>query len=185
VIVWLNIKIQKMMLRITLIFVLLSMNYLVHVVAFRSPLKFVKPTGTRTSIVQRAKITDNVEFDTIAREWRLKWSDDFDKASLTSVQQLLKKISPALSKIEGVKNVQRVVCGGCHDYKVIVALAADKFADWVKYFICHPLNLLFTTALSIQERTKFDPENEFLESLKSISGVSQVETQTYTLMPVL
>jgi hypothetical protein len=137
-------------------------------------------------IVKRAKITDNVEFDTIAREWRLKWSDDHEKASLTSVQQLLTTFSPTLSKIEGLKNIQRVVCGGCHDYKVIVALAADKFADWVS-----ALFLLFKTScecvclLQLQEKNKFAPENDFLDSLKSIPGVSLVETQTYTLMPAL
>ena len=35
------------------------------------------------------KITDGVEFDTIAREWRLKWSADSDKASLAAVQKEL------------------------------------------------------------------------------------------------
>ena len=33
------------------------------------------------------KIADGVEFDTIAREWRLKWSADNDKKSLASAQQ--------------------------------------------------------------------------------------------------
>ena len=27
--------------------------------------------------------------------------------------------------------MQRVVCGGCLDYKVVVALDADKFGAWV------------------------------------------------------
>eukprot|EP00420_Gonyaulax_spinifera_P021999 CAMPEP_0197891170 /NCGR_PEP_ID=MMETSP1439-20131203/27484_1 /TAXON_ID=66791 /ORGANISM="Gonyaulax spinifera, Strain CCMP409" /LENGTH=36 /DNA_ID= /DNA_START= /DNA_END= /DNA_ORIENTATION= len=33
-------------------------------------------------------ITPSVEFDTIAREWRCKWSGDDDKASLEAAQGL-------------------------------------------------------------------------------------------------
>ena len=33
------------------------------------------------------KITEGVEFQTIAREWRFKWSADNDKVSLASAQQ--------------------------------------------------------------------------------------------------
>ena len=119
------------------------------------------------------KITEGVEFDTIAREWRLKWcvhgarpqcpindsmasacmlawdrldrhamseygrsdpktqasshsllllspcrSADSDKASLAAVQKALVKVQPTISKVAGLKSVQRVVCGGCLDYKV-------------------------------------------------------------------
>jgi len=76
-------------------------------------------------------ITNGVEFDTIAREWRLKWSPDDDKKSLASVQQTLNDFLLALKSINGVKSVQRIVCGGCLDYKVIISLPAEKFADWV------------------------------------------------------
>ena len=76
-------------------------------------------------------ITDGVEFDTIAREWRLKWSPDDNKISLASVQQVVNTILPSIKAINGVKSVQRIVCGGCLDYKVIISLPAEKFADWV------------------------------------------------------
>jgi hypothetical protein len=68
----------------------------------------------------KIKITEGVEFDTIAREWRLKWSPDDDKKSLAAVQQSLQVFLPAIKKIDGVKSVQRIVCGGCLDYKVVV-----------------------------------------------------------------
>ena len=76
-------------------------------------------------------ITDGVEFDTIAREWRLKWSAENEKKSLASVQQTLTLFTKQLSNIDGVKSVQRIVCGGCLDYKVVIALSADKFKAWV------------------------------------------------------
>ena len=66
--------------------------------------------------------------------------------------------------VKGVKSVQRVVCGGCMDFKVITALDADSFAEW--------------------EKAKFAPEEAFLAKLGGIAGISVVETQTYTLMPM-
>jgi hypothetical protein len=108
------------------------------------------------------KITEGVEFDTIAREWRCKWSADDDKKSLQEAQKALNAILADVKKVEGVKGVQRVVCGGCLDFKVIVSLTADKFGDW--------------------EASKFAPEESFLEALKGIGGISVIETQTFTLM---
>lgn len=109
-------------------------------------------------------ITEGVEFDTIAREWRCKWSADNEKKSLQEAQKILDSLLADVKKVDGVKSVQRVVCGGCLDFKVITALPADKFGAW--------------------EEAKFSPESEFLEKLRAVDGVSQVETQTYTLMPM-
>ena len=66
--------------------------------------------------------------------------------------------------MDGVKAVQRVVCGTCLDFKVITSLPADKFGEW--------------------EKAGFAPEKEFLDKLKAIDGLTTVETQTYTLMPM-
>jgi hypothetical protein len=109
-------------------------------------------------------ITNGVEFDTIAREWRCKWSAESDKQSLQDAQKLLDETVPALKALDGVKDVQRVVCGGCLDFKVVTSLPIDKFKAW--------------------EATEFAPESDFLSKLKAIEGISVVETQTYTLMPM-
>mmetsp|Transcript_99538 Transcript_99538/g.287322 ORF Transcript_99538/g.287322 Transcript_99538/m.287322 type:complete len:115 (-) Transcript_99538:99-443(-) len=105
-----------------------------------------------------------VNFDTVAREWRCKWSADAGKISLTKIQELVEKYSEQLKAIPHVKKVQRVVCGGCLDFKLSIAVAAVAFPDW--------------------EAKKFEPEEEFLTALKDIEGVSMIETQTYTLMDV-
>ena len=110
------------------------------------------------------KITEGVEFDTIAREWRCKWSPDDDKKSLQEAQKALDEILADVKKVDGVKGVQRVVCGGCMDFKVVISLPESKFGDW--------------------EKAEFAPEKSFLEKIKGISGISEVETQTYTLMPM-
>ena len=104
---------------------------------------------------------EGVEFDAIAREWRCKWSADSDKASLVEAQKALAGVLDELKAVDGVKEVQRVVCGGCLDFKVITSLSADKFGAW--------------------EAAEFAPEHEFLTKLKGIDGISVVETQNYTL----
>jgi len=110
------------------------------------------------------EITKNVKFDNIAREWRCKWATDADNAALTAVQDHLDEVLADLSSVEGVSSVQRVVCGGCHDFKVITKLPAANFKKW--------------------EESGFEPEKKFLEFLAKVKGVTAVETQTYTLEEV-
>ena len=42
-------------------------------------------------------ITPNVEFDTLAREWRCKWVADDDKASLAACQDALSTVIASVS----------------------------------------------------------------------------------------
>lgn len=63
-------------------------------------------------------IAEGVEFDTIAREWRCKWSADNDKASLVAANKAINEILAQVKGTDGVISVQRVVCGGCLDFKV-------------------------------------------------------------------
>lgn len=64
------------------------------------------------------KIAEGVEFDTIAREWRCKFSSSGDKVSLVACQMALESVAEDLLKVDGVKSVERVVCGDCLDFKV-------------------------------------------------------------------
>jgi len=110
------------------------------------------------------EVASNVTFENIAREWRFKWSEDGEKKSLVEAQTLVEEYLADLSSVEGVTSVQRVVCGGCHDYKVITKLPADAFNKW--------------------SEAAFSPEAEFLEKVKTIAGITAVETQTFTLEEV-
>jgi hypothetical protein len=71
-----------------------------------------------------------VKFENIAREWRFKWSTDSDNASLMQAQAQLEEVLAELSSLEGVSSVQRVVCGGCQDFKVVTKLPEKAFKDW-------------------------------------------------------
>mmetsp|Transcript_16839 Transcript_16839/g.64121 ORF Transcript_16839/g.64121 Transcript_16839/m.64121 type:complete len:94 (-) Transcript_16839:280-561(-) len=86
-------------------------------------------------------ITSNVSFENVAREWRCKWSEDNEKASLTALQELLSANLAAIK--ESGATVQRVVCGSCMDFKVIMTLPAESFGAW--------------------EEAGFAPEAEFLK----------------------
>ena len=108
------------------------------------------------------EIVTGVSFDKICREWRCKWSADNDKAALAEAQKALDGVLATLKALPGVVSVQRVVCGGCLDFKVMTQLTAEAFGDW--------------------ENKGFAPEADFLAKLKGIAGISAVETQTYTLM---
>lgn len=119
-----------------------------------------RTTTTTTRAMSMIEIgTTGVRFDTVAREWRCKWSEDGDKASLAAAQKVLDKYLPAI-KAKG--RVQRTVCGGCLDFKVNTSMAADAFGAW--------------------EAEGFAPESDFLAELGAIEGVTSVETQTFTLM---
>jgi len=108
------------------------------------------------------KITEGVEFNVIAREWRAKWSPDNEKASLQEMQKLLDENKDALKALPGFVGLQRMVCGECMDIRIITRLNAPEFKQWAE--------------------KSFAPEATFLEKAKTIPGISQIETQTYTLM---
>ena len=92
----------------------------------------------------------------------MKWSTDDGSKSLQSVQLALETLLPQIKAVDGFKSVQRVVCGGCLDFKVVIALPVDKWPAW--------------------EAAKFAPEEQFLAAARSVPGVSTIETQNYTLM---
>jgi hypothetical protein len=81
----------------------------------RSSYKFA-PHGRRSM----GTITKGVDFDTIAREWRCKWSKDNDMQSLQDAQKALENILSDLKGTAGCKSVHRVVCSGELDFKVCV-----------------------------------------------------------------
>mmetsp|Transcript_97911 Transcript_97911/g.277513 ORF Transcript_97911/g.277513 Transcript_97911/m.277513 type:complete len:161 (+) Transcript_97911:91-573(+) len=130
------------------------------------------------------EIAPGVEFNTIAREWRCKWSDENGGASLIAAQKLLDEMKGEILDVthdwygkqlsthevmNGKLNVgqqltQRVINEEMKTLKIITKLPAGEFGEW--------------------EKKGFAPEEKFLGRLKEIEGITDVETQTYTLMNV-
>ena len=103
-------------------------------------------------------------FNRVCREWRCKYDGDADTSeSLEAICKVVDEYLPELKKLVGVV-VNRMVCGGCLDFKLQTTVPLEQFGPW--------------------EESGHAPEAEFLEKIKAIKGVSQVETQTITKMEI-
>mmetsp|Transcript_6419 Transcript_6419/g.14042 ORF Transcript_6419/g.14042 Transcript_6419/m.14042 type:complete len:129 (-) Transcript_6419:151-537(-) len=122
------------------------------------------PDAEEASIGTATYITEGVMFNQMAREWRCKWTESDSNMPLQLCQKALMEVAvPALSYVPGAQ-VQRIVCSERKDFKVIVKCSVNDFDIWKK--------------------TGFSPEVDFLETLEAIPGVSEVESQTYTIAPI-
>jgi len=116
--------------------------------------------------VHTTTICEGVTTNTWAREWRCKWNEENEKKSLTQCQQVLDNIVlPRLRNVHGLASVQRIVCGECKDFKIVCKMGLDAFDDWASM--------------------NYEPEEEVVQALMSIEGVSQIQAQTYAITPVL
>lgn len=103
----------------------------------------------------------SMSFDHVCREWRCKYTGDKgDSESLEAVAKELEKVLPEIKKVSDDIVVNRLVCGSCLDFKLMMTVPLADFGPW--------------------EENEFAPEADFLAAIKGIEGVSQVETQTIT-----
>eukprot|EP00980_Cylindrotheca_fusiformis_P001413 scaffold345_cov134-Cylindrotheca_fusiformis.AAC.24 len=104
-----------------------------------------------------------MSFNRVCREWRCKYDGDKSTSeSLESLSKVVDEYLPELKKLSDEVTVNRLVCGACLDFKLMTTVPLDDFGPW--------------------EESGYAPEKEFLEKIKAIPGVSQVETQTITNM---
>jgi hypothetical protein len=106
-----------------------------------------------------------MSFDRVCREWRCKYTGDkSDSESLEAISKVLDEYLPQIKAVSDDITVNRLVCGACLDFKLMMTVPLEDFGPW--------------------EEKGFPPEEEFLEKIKAIDGVSQVETQTITNMVI-
>ena len=104
-----------------------------------------------------------MSFDRVCREWRCKFTGDkSDSASLEAISKIVDEYLPTIKAISPGVTVNRLICGGCLDFKLMTTVPLEDFGPW--------------------EASGFAPEADFLVKLKAIDGVSVVETQTITNM---
>ena len=94
-----------------------------------------------------------------AREWRCKWPAENNKKSLATAYQAMAAVSDKVTAVDGNLGVVCHVCGECLEFNVIISVRAEKFGAW--------------------EAATFAPEKEFLDALKRIEGIVDVEAVTY------
>ena len=114
------------------------------------------------------RIGCNITFDKVAREWRCKYAADAsggpaDSASLKAAEELLQSYLPTLKALPNAE-VTRVMCGGCHDFKIVVNQPCADHDAW--------------------KASDYAPEQEFISKLSAIEGISAVETQESTCQPL-
>ena len=127
-----------------------------------SPVTF-RPASALMDAVPLAN--GSMNFDRVCREWRCKYTGDkSDSQSLEAIAAVVDEYLPAIKKVSDGATVNRLVCGACLDFKLMTTVPLADFGPW--------------------EASGFEPEAEFLEKIKAIPGVSQVETQTITNMVI-
>ena len=82
------------------------------------------------------------------------------KFILTSFVLVIDAHLHRMRALDGLESIHRVVCGDCHDFKLIVTLHESNFAVW--------------------ECDEFTFEADVVKQLEAIDGVSAIESQTYT-----
>lgn len=87
-----------------------------------------------------------------------------DSESLEAIAKVVDEYLPQIKAVSDDITVNRLVCGGCLDFKLMMTVPLEDFGPW--------------------EEKGHEPESEFLEKIKAIEGVSQVETQTITNMVI-
>lgn len=106
-----------------------------------------------------------MSFNRVCREWRCKYEGDKGTSeSLEAISKVVDEYLPDLKKLSDGVTVNRLVCGGCLDFKLMTTVPLEDFGPW--------------------EESGYAPEADFLEKIKAIPGVSQVETQTITNMQI-
>ena len=104
-------------------------------------------------------VAPGVEYDTMVREWRCQWSAEGDSASLVACQIAVESIIEDMEEVPGFQGLERVVCTDGLEFKVLVSFEPGELFDrWKK--------------------DKFYPEEDYMDLLSVIDGVSSIETKT-------
>lgn len=83
---------------------------------------------------------------------------------MEAIAKVVDELLPEIKSVSDDITVNRLVCGGCLDFKLMMTVPLADFGPW--------------------EEKGHEPEATFLEKIKAIEGVSQVETQTITNMEI-
>ena len=119
---------------------------------------FAPAASPKTSTkLNSVPLAGGMSFDRVCREWRCKRA-----ARAREIAAAVDEFLPALKAIDKDATVNRLVCGSCLDFKLMTTVPLDAYGPW--------------------EAGGHEPEAAFLEKIKAIDGVSQVETQTITNM---
>ena len=89
-------------------------------------------------------VCPGVDFENVAREWRCKYAPENDKKALQEAQKIFETYISTLKGLNGFVSLQRVVCGGCFDFKVITVINITNAKLWEIFIEVNKLNVGFS-----------------------------------------
>jgi hypothetical protein len=116
----------------------------------------------RGRVSSRAKLQQQapgILYDTIAREWRCKVATRDD---LGVAQEAWQPFAQSVAQIPGCVRVQRLCCGHCLDFRIVVTMDAAAYGSW--------------------KDLDHYPEANVLGALRASPGCSDVRSQLLSIM---
>jgi hypothetical protein len=72
-----------------------------------------------------------MSFDRVCREWRCKYDGDKSTSeSLEAIAKVVDEYLPEIKKASKDATVNRLVCGGCLDFKLMTTVPLADFGPW-------------------------------------------------------
>ncbi|MGK3738521.1 MAG: hypothetical protein ACI8RD_003461 [Bacillariaceae sp.] len=90
---------------------------------------------TRNSMALNAEsvplANGSMSFNRVCREWRCKYDGDKSTSeSLEAISKVLDECLPEISKASKDITINRLVCGGCLDFKLMMTVPLEDFGAW-------------------------------------------------------
>ena len=99
-----------------------------------------------------------IEYDTVAREWRCTVGS---RDELGVAQHVWQRYAENVRAIPGVVRVQRLCCGACCEFRIVVSMRASAYDAW--------------------KATGHQPEPELLQAFRS-RGFAEAHAQLLSIM---
>lgn len=72
-----------------------------------------------------------MSFNRVCREWRCKYEGDKGTSeSLEAIAKVVDEMLPEIKKISPDITVNRLVCGACLDFKLMMTVPLEDFGPW-------------------------------------------------------
>jgi hypothetical protein len=98
-----------------------------------------------------------MSFNRVCREWRCKYDGDKGTSeSLEAISKVVDEYLPELKKISDGVTVNRLICGGCLDFKLMTTVPLDDFGPWEERYVTN----YCTTEYRIQNTIQYEQANE-------------------------
>jgi hypothetical protein len=77
-----------------------------------------------------------MSFNRVCREWRCKYEGDKStSASLEAIAKVVDELLPEIKKASDDVTVNRLVCGGCLDFKLMTTVPLEDYGKWEAAYV--------------------------------------------------